>query len=869
MWWWVTFIPVAMLVGGVCGLLVRTHRAELAKAAVPVGQIGGVAPVAPATEGWRWLFSKQEWRGPAHGIGEYQDGLLKFHGSITRPQTSADAAIRARVVIHGPLPPPASVFLRGTPAGVYRWVLDVARHNVRLLDETKGQVRELGRYQLAKPLVEGDRVLLELRATGGDIIGSINGAEVVRAHDARGVETGSWGIAGDGVWLEAVEVWEPKSDKAVAVAPEKPPVSEPQAPVATPISARPVAPVVVAPAPAVPPPTAVPATPAPIVQTLVTPVPITPVPGMDTAKWLATIDAQWRGAYDRQVTLPFEKGAVELRRQHLVAVDSPLAAATKAGRDAEAAAWRAEREQVAKGSNPPFTDDDATPPALKLLRANFRAQFARLDKERFERGRALFAKCDDLLAKSQAALVQRQRADEAANVQKERDQLREAWLQPPMVITTALPPRSMAPAATPAKIPQQEVVARLMELNAEVTVKRAKGDNVQLKSETDLADEKYTIMRVEFRTQKRDETQLTTADYAILDSLTDVPEIVLTGTAVKDSVMEKLRPLHALRSLALNDAKPSPAGYAVLPTLPELRELQLNESDTNDVAMKTVLQCHKLQRLHLANLPVTDAGLVDIGKLPALEELEMSGLTKLESPGFAHLPECRALKRLYVGGFIVLSGMVEHISHCKELEALSIANTGLKDADIATLGALPKLKTLDLNTTLVTGYAFAAWPQRAQLTSLNLSNAGGVDDTVCKQIEHTFPKLEDLTVKLAPTFSSEGAAALARLRVLRSLRLDGDGINDEVIAELVHCEAITNLSITDAQVTDAGAASLARLTHLTDLSLDFPPITDSALKSFARCKALKTIHIGKDALPDTEYKFLKGVPGLTVIRPED
>ncbi|MEP6671932.1 MAG: hypothetical protein ABJF10_22410, partial [Chthoniobacter sp.] len=472
------------------------------------------------------------------------------------------------------------------------------------------------------------------------------------------------------------------------------------------------------------------------------------------------------------------------------------------------------------------------------------------------------------LAKTQAALVQRGRADQAANVQKERDQLRESWLQPPVVITTALPHVTI-PAATPAKIALKQIVAKLVELNANVTVKLGKSETVVLKSETEVGDEKFTITRVEFRARKLDETPLVTADYDILDSLSDVPELVLAGVAVKDSVMEKLRPFRALRSLALNGAKPSPAGYAVLPTLPELRELQLNDSDTNDEAMKTVMQCHKLQRLHLASLPITDAALADIGKLNALEELQLSGPNKLESPGFAHFGECRALKRIYLSGFFVLSGMVEHLGHCKNLETLSLPGTGLKDADVVPLGTLAKLKALDLNGSKVTGTAFATWPQRPEITSLNLSNAGGVNDTICKSIEHTFPKLQSLTVKLAAAgFSPEGAAGLARLRDLRDLRLEGDGINDDVVAELAHCDLLTNLSITDAQVTDAGAASLVRLKNLTDLSLDLPPITDAALKSFARSKSLKTIHIGKDAVPETEFKFLKSAPNVTAIRPE-
>jgi len=103
---------------------------------------------------------------------------------------------------------------------------------------------------------------------------------------------------------------------------------------------------------------------------------------------------------------------------------------------------------------------------------------------------------------------------------------------------------------------------------------------------------------------------------------------------------------------------------------------------------------------------------------------------------------------------------------------------------------------------------------------------------------------------------------------LRSLRIDGEGIDDSVVAELIHCDTITTLTIPAAQLTDAGAASLVRLPRLADLTVNIPPITDPALKSFARCKALKNVHIGKDAAPETEYKFLKSVPGVTVIRPE-
>ena len=236
------FLPLAVLAGGVGGLLWRTHHAGTAAAGMAQAT-ATPAPLAPAAEGWRWLFTEAEWRDASHGIGMFSDGLLQLRGSIGKPQPTADGAIRARVVIRGPLPQPVSVYLRSTAAGEIRWVLDPAQRNARLLYAMNGQERELGKYRLAKPLAEGDRVLLELRAAGADIIGSINGAEVVHAHDPRGGVEGLWGIAGDGVWFETIEVTEPKSEQAVAAAvppvPIAPPGGKPQALVAAAAPAKP------------------------------------------------------------------------------------------------------------------------------------------------------------------------------------------------------------------------------------------------------------------------------------------------------------------------------------------------------------------------------------------------------------------------------------------------------------------------------------------------------------------------------------------------------------------------------------------------------------------------------------------------------
>ncbi len=594
--------------------------------------------------------------------------------------------------------------------------------------------------------------------------------------------------------------------------------------------------------------------------------------GSEITRWLTTADTQWQVDYQRDVAEPYDKGVAEVRKQYLSTLEGAASAATKAGLRENAAAWQAEHDRISSDDATPVPAETKEPAALKTLRTNYRAQLARLERERLERARGLLTRCDAMLAKKQASLPPRTSADDAAKLQKERDDLHTAWLKTTATVDPTPPPPPPGPggAAGPVKLTSQQILTKLLALGASVAVKEGAGPVRDLKPEETTVQGKFSFVRVSFNVQRPDETPLVVADYDILDSLIEVQELGLSGPVVRDSVMEKLRPFHGLKNLSLNRVNPSPASYAVLPELTELTGLQLQDTNTTDEAMQWVTKCHKLQRLHLGDLPISNEGLANIGELKELQELSLGGLEKIDSKAFAYLADCKALKYVSAGGFIILSGMVENLSHCKNLESISLPNTLLKDNEVASLGALEKLHALDLSNASITGSVFEKWPVRREMTSLNLGGALGVDDAACKGLERAFPKMQDLRLKLgASGFTVVGATALGRLHELRTLDLGGEGITDEIVNELTHAKMISALSIPMAKVTDVGAAAIGRLTQLTSLSLNIPPITDPALKSFGRCKQLKTVNIGKDAAPETEYKLETVLPEVTVNRPEE
>jgi hypothetical protein len=154
----------------------------------------------------------------------------------------------------------------------------------------------------------------------------------------------------------------------------------------------------------------------------------TPAPDAQMQKWIADLDAQWQGVFSREVTGPFDAEMGKLRQQYLTAVEANMAKATGAGDLDAVVMWRGERERVASAGNLPPEDDAVTPAAVKPLRAGWRAQAARLEKERADRARPVQLRYDRVLAQAQAQLTQKGRIDDALLLKAKREAVAKAWV---------------------------------------------------------------------------------------------------------------------------------------------------------------------------------------------------------------------------------------------------------------------------------------------------------------------------------------------------------------------------------------------------------------------------------------------------------
>lgn len=173
----------------------------------PLG--AAITPTSPESL-WRPLFTDAEWRAEETGKHEFRDGVLNIkHLSVTKPVAWADGAIRARVVVGNPAAAPCLLARRSKTAGTYRFGLGAGWKNFMLqyypYGAQSGEII-LGYASPPRAIALGDRIELELRLRGDQLVAFVDGTKVLEVNDSRLSGAGEWGIFAEDAGFESVEV---------------------------------------------------------------------------------------------------------------------------------------------------------------------------------------------------------------------------------------------------------------------------------------------------------------------------------------------------------------------------------------------------------------------------------------------------------------------------------------------------------------------------------------------------------------------------------------------------------------------------------------------------------------------------------------
>ena len=150
---------------------------------------------------------------------------------------------------------------------------------------------------------------------------------------------------------------------------------------------------------------------------------------------------------------------------------------------------------------------------------------------------------------------------------------------------------------------------------------------------------------------------------AALGDLETIREIVLSGAALTDDRLLKLRSLRSLTLLDISFTRVTSRGLAVLQSFPELRHLNLsNGSGIDDRALVVISQATELEQLGLRGTSITDDGLRQLTSLRKLRVLYLDH-TEIHDEGLAALAGLPSLEHLEISGCQVTDEGIAALRH--------------------------------------------------------------------------------------------------------------------------------------------------------------------------------------------------------------
>lgn len=505
---------------------------------------------------------------------------------------------------------------------------------------------------------------------------------------------------------------------------------------------------------------------------------------------LKALHEQFLRLQTERVTAPFEADVAKLNTGYLGGLDRKIGEMKQKGDLDSVLALEAEKALVA-GKQPVPAIDENPLPALQDLRQIYWDAHGKLEANRAANLNLLIDPLDTRLKQLESTLTQQNRIEHAKAVreyredliQEKRADIASGPAQPAgnasnggaaatMTETgnsSLVPPKNLPPGD------DRKAAEWALDMGGEVFVLEVR-DRRRIQAKADLPKRSFDLVSISIDSER-----------------TTKPVIPFTG----------LSALAGLKHLSFLEVR----GYPVrdddtdyLATLPNLTHLQITDCKT--FSGKKLSMLKKAEKLEILNLRSTDKvsadGIAQIGQLSELKNLNLSASKLADSD----LPPLRQLKKLeglsVTGPEITLAGW-------RELKGLPLKSCGFSSPPGKFAEWCREIGSLF--PTINHSYMWSGQPFPAGEIAA-LKGFGGLEELIISSV-HTddatlaevldFPKLNKLVINnggsadLAKKVTDEGIARLAKLRSLKTLRLENLG---EVTGEgLIGLRQLENLEL--------------------------------------------------------------------------
>lgn len=211
------------------------------------------------------------------------------------------------------------------------------------------------------------------------------------------------------------------------------------------------------------------------------------------------------------------------------------------------------------------------------------------------------------------------------------------------------------------------------------------------------------------------------SEFPWIQRLPRLREVELTGKFA-DADMVNLLDNHHLQRVAIRGPQVSGKGLEILCRIESLRSIEITGSKLTAKDLVHFQLLPQLQRLSLAYTELDDSDLQALGSLPLLEELRLQGCP-IEGKGFAHVANALPrLKKLDLSSTLLSRAGLRAVTSNLSLEELDLSRTAVDDEYLTGLGPATSLSAVDLSHTKITDAALPHIFALPELKALDVSS---------------------------------------------------------------------------------------------------------------------------------------------------
>jgi internalin A len=255
----------------------------------------------------------------------------------------------------------------------------------------------------------------------------------------------------------------------------------------------------------------------------------------------------------------------------------------------------------------------------------------------------------------------------------------------------------------------------------------------------------------------------------------------------------------------------------------DLRSAWVSDSDISSLAVLP-----SLSRLDLSLTRISDHGLRELKGATAITDLNLRYAELITDEGLLVVRNWHHLRRLNLRGTKITDMTLQHLSGMSTLESLDIGFVQVTDVGLDQLTYLPSLTELMLGGNKLSDVGLQSLRQLTGLTYLDLGGAQRTDSGLW-----------------SVSITDNGMEAIASLRNLRHLRLNGTSVSGRSLEKLKGLRLLERFDLQDCKHVGSDAIpTLSSLPSLRIIDLTGTPVTAEGIAALHRARPNCRILVG-------------------------